>query len=162
MDIYEDIVNGKYNPIVPTASVHSEDYDTKWAEYNKQCEVLEAQFKKDALDFVGLTNHPKANEAFEFAQKLAQEICEDNRDEDTIVVHILQNFAQLILPTDESKDLEVLEGMVNIVLDKLATVRIENNIFKRQLEAGAKIIEYFTDSFVNFYVLSNTGNNSVW
>lgn len=73
----------------PTRNVPN--YQEKRKEYRKESYRLEALFKEDALREVDLTNHPKANKAYEMAW------AEGHSEGLEQVFKYLENYADLML-----------------------------------------------------------------
>jgi hypothetical protein len=54
-------------PIKDLFNKRLEEFKQMRAEYRKQCYEVDAQFKKDLLEHYGITDHPRADRAFEIA-----------------------------------------------------------------------------------------------
>lgn len=87
--MYEKINSDYYKTKLPYARKKENPsvYDAYKADQNR----LEEEFRRDALEYVGLTGHPKADKAYAFAWQ------EGHASGYNDVLHYLDEVAQIIL-----------------------------------------------------------------
>lgn len=88
-DIYQKINEGYYNTKVPYASRNDDAQQHKL--YIEDSRRLEEEFKKDALQFVELSNHPKAEKTYAMAWDYG------HASGYSEVMNYLTDFAELVL-----------------------------------------------------------------
>jgi len=66
-DVMEKISNGDYTVTSNFRTLKGEARKKAALEYRKARAARDEEFRKDALEYVGLTGHPKADKAFDMA-----------------------------------------------------------------------------------------------
>lgn len=102
MDIYQAIKDGKYEPDGFPRFLNNKDRQ----EFAEQLRACRNQFKNDALQYAQLTNHPKANLAFDMAWDIGWSAYGNGYTNGryAAVAHILQDLANLMLPTNKTEN----------------------------------------------------------